>query len=79
MIVSVRDITARCRECGGSNFNTRNGAEPKPDTVMACSGCGARTSYRELLDQIGEEAMKRANQAIAELKKKSGRPRKPRK
>jgi hypothetical protein len=79
MIVSVRDITARCRECGGSDFKASNGAEPKLDTVMACSGCGAKASYRELLDQIGEEAIKRANQAIEDLKKKSGRPRKPRK
>jgi hypothetical protein len=79
MIVSVRDITARCGECGGSDFTARNGAKPKLETVMTCSACGAKTSYLELLDQIGEEAMKRANQAIEDLKKKSGRPRKPRK
>ena len=41
---------------------------------MACSSCGQRTTYRELLEQIGEEAMKRANEALAALKKKKPKP-----
>jgi hypothetical protein len=37
---------------------------------MACAGCGERTTYRELLEQIGEEAIQRANEAIANLKRR---------
>jgi hypothetical protein len=40
---------------------------------LRCIGCGAKTRYLTLLDQIGEEAMRRANEAIEELKK--NRPR----
>jgi hypothetical protein len=48
-------------------------------TLLRCSQCGAKTSYRDLLNQIGEEAMRRANEALDELKKKMTRPRKPKK
>jgi hypothetical protein len=37
---------------------------------LECTGCGSKTRYLALLDQIGEEAMRRANHAIEELKKK---------
>lgn len=70
MIVSVRDIVARCRNCGGSDFDPLPGGELRLTTALACTSCGEKTSYRELLEQIGEEAMKRANEAIAKLKKR---------
>jgi hypothetical protein len=44
---------------------------------MRCDGCGGETTYRELLEQIGEEAMRRANESLADLKKAPRR--KPRK
>ena len=75
MIVSVRDIVARCKKCGGSDFKPSAAGELRLASVMACTSCGEKTNYRELLEQIGEEAMKRANEAIARLKKKRG-PRK---
>jgi hypothetical protein len=37
---------------------------------LKCTACGARVKYLALLDQIGEEAMQRANRAIEELKKR---------
>jgi hypothetical protein len=37
---------------------------------MECSGCGERTAYRELLEQIGEEAIRRANESLAALKRR---------
>jgi hypothetical protein len=46
---------------------------------LKCSACGTNIKYLALLDQIGEEAMRRANKAIDELKKRSGRPAKPKK
>jgi len=74
MIVAVRDITAHCRKCGKTDFQLLSGGEPRLTSAMACSSCGQRTTYRELLEQIGEEAMKRANEALAALKKKKPKP-----
>lgn len=79
MIVSVGDVKAKCRACGRAEFNRPPGDELALETVLSCRDCGASTTYRELLEQIGEEAMRRANEAIAELKKRSPRRRKPKK
>jgi hypothetical protein len=79
MIVSVRDIAARCKGCGGTDFRKVNGAGDRLASVMACTGCGRETTYRDLLESIGEEAMRRANDALEKLRKNSGRGRKPRK
>jgi hypothetical protein len=68
MLVAVRDIAARCRKCGKTDFKPIVPGTPRLTTPMACTGCGERTTYRELLEQIGEEAIKRANDAIARLK-----------
>ena len=73
MLVAVRDIAARCRKCGGTDFRPLAAGELRLDTAMACSGCGERTTYRDLLEQIGEEAIRRANEAIERLRR---RPRK---
>jgi hypothetical protein len=76
MIVAVRDIAAHCRKCRKTDFGALSGGELRLSTAMACTACGQRTTYRELLEQIGEEAMKRANEAIADLKKNKPKPRK---
>jgi hypothetical protein len=70
MLVAVRDIAARCRKCGKTDFKPLAAGELRLTTAMACTGCGDRTTYRELLEQIGEEAIKRANDAIARLKRR---------
>ena len=70
MLVAVRDITARCRGCGKTDFSPLGVGELRLTSVLACSGCGHRATYRELLEQIGEEAIKRANDAIARLKRR---------
>jgi hypothetical protein len=78
VIVSVGEVAARCRSCGGTDFSP---AQPGPlglASVLACAGCGAAATYEELLDAIGEEAIRRANRSLDELKKKTPRPRKPR-
>jgi hypothetical protein len=69
MIVAVRDIAARCRKCSNSDFRPLSGGDLRLATAMACTHCGQKTTYRDLLEQIGEEAMKRANEAIARLKR----------
>jgi hypothetical protein len=73
MIVQVHDITAACRHCGGIHFQPLTAGPLRLPSELRCIGCGTKTRYLTLLDQIGEEAMRRANQAIDELKK--NRPR----
>ncbi len=80
MIVSIGgDVTARCRACGGVKFEPLLEGQLELASVLVCSRCRATTTYRELLEQIGEEAMKRANESLDKLKTKKGRPHKPRK
>ena len=69
MIVTVRDIKARCNDCGGTGFNRRGRGTPKLATRMYCARCGLSTTYRALLEGIGEEAMRRANKALEKLTK----------
>ena len=79
MIVVIRDVVARCAGCGATDFEPADGGALRLATRMTCKGCAKETTYRELLDQIGEEAMRRANDSLAKLKKNSPWRRKPRK
>ena len=79
MIVTIRDVSARCAGCGGTDFEQQTSGALRLATVMTCTACGRDSTYRELLDSIGEEAMRRANEAFAKLKRKGGRRKKPRK
>lgn len=69
MIVRIHDITASCPRCGGAVFEPLTDGPLRLPSELRCTACGARTRYLALLDQIGEEAMRRANRAIEELKK----------
>ena len=73
MRVSIGDISAQCTRCGCGEFESLSVAPLRLAPELKCAQCGSRVRYLALLDQIGEEAMRRANQAIDELKK---RPRK---
>jgi hypothetical protein len=79
MIVSILDVSACCARCGGMEFRQLDAGAVRLATRMACMKCHRPTTYRELLESIGEEAMRRANEAIAKLKKNSPRRRKSRK
>ena len=70
MIISIGDITAACPSCGGTEFEVLSPGALRLTSELKCAGCGATCRYLALLDQIGEEAMRRANKAIEELKKK---------
>ena len=70
MIIGIGDIRGRCESCGGTEFDVLSPGALRLTSELRCKGCGARCKYLALLDQIGEEAMRRANQAIEELKKK---------
>ncbi|HEX4926560.1 MAG TPA: hypothetical protein VFV74_01025 [Burkholderiales bacterium] len=69
MLVAVRDIAARCRKCGGTDFHPPQGPL-RLTSQLVCAGCGEPAVYRELLEQIGEEAIRRANEAIERLKRR---------
>jgi len=73
MEIKIGDITASCARCGESDFEPLSAGRLRLASELKCSACGTRVKYLGLLDQIGEEAMRRANKAIGELKK---RPRK---
>ena len=70
MIIGIGDITAHCDACGGTEFDVLSPGALRLTSELRCKGCGAKCKYLALLDQIGEEAMRRANAAIDELKKK---------
>ena len=69
MMVSVRDINARCAGCGGRDFKSLGKGQVRLSTRMSCTQCGDGTTYRALLESIGEEAMRRANDALEKLRK----------
>ena len=70
MIISIGDITAQCEVCRGTEFEVLSPGALRLTSELRCKGCGAKRKYLALLDQIGEEAMRRANEAIEELKKR---------
>ena len=78
MIVSVGDLSARCKSCGGSDFRVADAGAVRLTTRMVFTQCEHATTYRELLESIGEEAMRRANEALEKLRKTRRGP-KPRK
>ena len=78
MMVSVGELSARCKSCGGRDFRSADAGAVRLTSRMACTQCGHPTTYRELLESIGEEAMRRANEALEKLRKNRRRP-KPRK
>ena len=73
MQVSVGDITARCKECGGNEFKTLGAGPMRLTSRLVCIKCERVTTYLDLLDFIGGEAMRRANDSLAKLKKKGRR------
>jgi len=68
MKLAVGQIEARCPGCGASDFNLR-GAELEMHSELFCVACGKATPYQALLNEIGEQAMQQANEALAKLRK----------
>jgi hypothetical protein len=69
MVISIGDITAACPRCGGTEFQPLSAGSMRLASELKCAECGVKVRYLALLDQIGEEAMRRANKAIDALKK----------
>jgi hypothetical protein len=70
MIVSIGEIQAHCPGCGGVEFDERSRAQLVLDAQLRCTACGRKALYRELLDQIGEQAIKQANESLSRLRGK---------
>jgi hypothetical protein len=68
MIISVGDFQATCPECGGTEFDSVSRSELRPQSELTCCGCGRKTTYHDLLEQIGERAMQQANESLAKLR-----------
>ena len=79
MIVSVGDISARCKGCGGTDFKPVKPGALRLTSLMSCTQCDRVTTYLDLLDDIGEQAIARANEALAKLKRNGPRGPKPKK
>ena len=69
LTVSVGGVTAHCPKCGAFEFIER--AEPGGgvNPTLSCANCKSETPRRALVDQIGEELMKRANEALEKARK----------
>jgi hypothetical protein len=71
--VQVGDIVARCPECGETRFRRRtrggDGGE-SAGTVYICVSCNAKVARLDLVNQIGDEAVRRAQAALDSLRKK---------
>jgi hypothetical protein len=68
MIIGVGDVEAHCPGCGGVEFASIPKKELRTDTELTCSACGRKSTYHDLLEQIGERAMKQANASLAKLR-----------
>ena len=70
MKLSVGHIAARCLRCGCAQFDAQDTAALSSDSILTCSSCGAKNAYHELMHQIGEQAIKEANESLARLRGK---------
>ena len=64
MKLTVGQIEACCPGCGGREFDVQGGPLAIQSELF-CLGCGVGTPYEALVNQIGEQAMKQANEALA--------------
>lgn len=69
MLINIGDIAAECPQCGGAEFETLSDAPLRLATELRCTACGEHVKYLLLLDNIGEEAMRRANRTLDEFRK----------
>jgi hypothetical protein len=73
MLINIGDISAACAGCGGTDFEPQTPGPLRLASELKCVRCGTSAKYLALLEQIGEEAMRRANRALAELKNRPKR------
>jgi hypothetical protein len=77
MQVRYGNISARCADCGGRQFELIAPQKAlQPTSLFSCYQCGAHAFHGELIARIGDEAMRRAQVGIATLKERHAQNRK---
>lgn len=74
LTLSVGGVTARCPKCGAIEFIPRAQTGREVSPALVCTSCKTETPRRALIDQIGEEVMKRANEALEKARKRRNGP-----
>jgi uncharacterized Zn finger protein len=69
MRVSVRNIVAKCRNCGADDFEAIGESHYTMLAAMACTRCGSPTTRGALLVQIGDEAVRLSRESLEQLRK----------
>ena len=73
MQVQVHNIVAACPACHGTEFEPI-GKLLGAQTPMQCARCGTRTSYIQLLMQIGDKAIERSTETLQRIKAQRAKP-----
>ena len=73
MKVRVRDLSATC-VCDSTEFKEPHGPPFTLGEIFVCAKCQRCWEYYALLDRIGEEAARRAEEALESLRR--NRPKK---
>ena len=56
MIVSVRDVEARCAGCGEKQFTPLTPGALRPHSRLKCDGCGGETARLQELTSVDMKA-----------------------
>ena len=73
MRISVGQISARCENCGGEEFQPLPG-ETSPVLELVCFACGQGTTRRALLMQVADETVRRAQAFLEASRSQRNRP-----
>ena len=66
MQFKVGNVSAKCAKCGGAEFQQLDRrTSARPQSNFSCAGCGVRTSYSELIMQIGRESARRTKARLS--------------
>lgn len=57
--MSSSHISLRCQRCGSEQFQMPR-ADPRPEDVISCAGCGAQGRF----DQIRADALRQAKEQV---------------
>ena len=71
--ISVGQISARCENCGGEEFQPLPG-ETSPALEVVCFTCGLNTTRRALLMQVADETVRRAQAFLEASRSQRNRP-----
>ena len=79
MKVELHNIVAECPSCHGSDFEPQGATREliSAHTPMLCTRCAARSTYLQLLVQIGDKAIARSLETLARIRAQRAKLKKP--